>query len=270
MTLPLGPVQRPPDTITAAIRTMKQQVDEATRQTLYSAVIGQGGLKITGSGGIQVTNGAVGSLGQFYTGGGSSANRHADGTPQIVTSIGDESGRSRLVLFDENVPASPTNQRIHEWDQLGNLVRSQDNNGGWAEPWFGVTMRPAFVPNGGPTSYSSNSYGFSYWNFATAGNGIGNGNVFWEGRIPYVSHPRLSLDGTWGQAAGSLTAITYTLTVGSLTFSWSGTTLVTASEGPFDISSLLRQKQVPIKLAVSWTGSGSIAADVLGCYLRQT
>jgi hypothetical protein len=199
---------------------------------------------------------------------------YTDGTPMRFFEVNDDAGNVRLAVWDisdADGSAVHGRQQVLEYDINGNLVRSQDLHGGWAEPWFAVPMRPAFIPNGAPASYSSNGYGFSYWNFSTTGNGIASGNVFWEGRIPYVSHPRLSIDGTWGQAAGSLTAITYSLTVGSLpAFTWSGTPLVTSAEGPFDISTLIRSTDVAIKLAVSWTGSGSVAADVLGCFLRQT
>lgn len=259
------------DDLVGTVQQLAQQIQEITRKTLYSAVIGRGGIKIDSSGSIQVTNGAAG-LGQFYIGGGSSANHHSDGSPQIITSIGDEAGHDRLVLWDDNTPASEDNQRFYEYDVDGRLVRTQDSNGGWAAPWFSVPMYPRFVPNGQPGSYSANGWGFGYSNLSTAGNGVSSGMVIWEGRIPFVSHPRIQVDGVWGQASGTAVP-TYSLKVGGTTLgSYAPVSLTTGTwtTGPFDISSLLTNTAVQVQITASWTGSGAIATDCLGVYLRQT
>lgn len=258
-----------PNNVVATIQQLGQNLEEITRKTLYSAVIGRGGIKIDSTGSIQVTNGAPG-LGQFYIGGGSSANHHSDGSPQIITSIGDESGKDRLVLWDDSNPASPTNQRFYEYDVAGRLVRTQDKNGGWATPWFSVPMYPRFVPNGQPASYSSNGWGYGYASLSTSGNGVSSGMVIWEGRIPFVSHPRIAVDGVWGNASGSV-APTYSLLVaGSSVGSFTPSALTTQSWGPFDISSRLTNTAVQVQITVSYTGTGAFAADCLGVYLRQT
>lgn len=256
------------DNVVGTVQQLAQQIDEITRKTLYSAVIGRGGIRIDSTGSIQVTNGAPG-LGQFYIGGGSSANHHSDGSPQIITSIGDEAGHDRLVLWDDNNPASTTNQRFYEYDVAGRLVRTQDSNGGWATPWFSVPMFPRFKPNGAPGTYNADGYYYSsgFAQFTAGSNNCTSGLNYWEGRIPFVSHPRISVDGVWGGSANP----TYTLVVnGSSVGTYSpGTGIVVGTWGPFDISSLLTQKAVQVQITVSF-GGGTVACDCLGVYLRQT
>lgn len=252
------------DTVVGTIQQLGQQLEEITRKTLYSAVIGRGGITIDGTGGIEVTNG---SGAQFYVGGGFSAPAHGDGSAQIISLIGDEAGRDRLVLWDPTVPASQTNQVFFEYDQHGTLIRSGDKNGGWATPWFSVPMYPRFKPNGAPATYNSDGYFFSTAGFTAGSNGCTSGNSYWEGRIPFVSHPRISVDGVWGGTANP----TYSLLInGSSVGTYSpGTGLTVAAWGPFDISSLIGQTAVKIQIAASF-GAGGVTCDCLGVYLRQT
>jgi hypothetical protein len=250
------------------VQQLAQQINEITRKTLYSAVIGRGGIQIDSSGSLKVTNGVSG-LGQFYIGGGSTAPAHADGSSQIITNIGDEAGRDRLILWDDNTPASTTNQRFYEYDVGGRLIRTQDSNGGWATPWFSVPMYTRFHPNGGPGSYNSDGFYYSggFAQFTAGSNNCISGQDYWEGRIPFVSHPRISVDGVWGGSANP----TYTLYLnGSSVGSYSPGTGVTATSwGPFDITSLLTKKAVSVQIKISF-GAGVVAADCLGVYLRQT
>lgn len=256
------------DGVTGSIQQLQQQLNELSRKTLYSAVIGRGGIKIDSSGSIQVTNGAPG-LGQFYIGGGSSANHHSDGSPQIITAIGDEAGHDRLVLWDDNTPATTTNQRFYEYDVAGRLVRTQDSNGGWATPWFSVPMYPRFKPNGAPATYNADGYYFpsGIAEFTAGSNNCVSGNDYWEGRIPFVSHPRISVDGVWGGSSNP----TYSLLLnGTSVGTYSpGTGVTTAAWGPFDITPYLTNTQVKIQIAVTF-GAGLVVCDCLGVYLRQT
>jgi hypothetical protein len=252
------------DPLVARVEALERSLAAVANKTLYSASIGRGGITINGTGGIDVTNG-VGS--QFFVGGGSSAAHHADGSPQIVTIIGDELGRDRLVLWDPANPSSTSNQQIYEYDAFGNITRTQDVNGGWATPWFNVPMYPRFTPPQNATDTNGTVYAYATVN--TAVSGIAQGQQLWEGRIPTVSHPRIAIDGTWGQASGTVVP-TYKLAVGGTVVGTFSPAFTTSAQGPWDISAFLGQIQVPVTLTVTWTGSGAIAADVLGCYLRQT
>lgn len=255
-----------PNWIKAELKRLQTAIDKLGGKNLQSANIGSGGITIDGTGGIEV-NKAAGNLGSFYVGGGSSANPHADGSPQIVTVIGDELGRDRFALYDENSPASKGNQRIHEWDVAQRLVRSQDINGGWATPWFNVPLYPRFTP--AQNSPDTNGTVYGYATVSTSAPGIVQGQELWEGRLAFVSHPRIAIDGTWGPASGTVVP-TYSLNVnGSSVGTWSPS-FGPASFGPWSIAGLLADTQIAVNITVTWTGTGVMAADVVGCYLRQT
>lgn len=255
-----------PNWIKSELERLQTAINKLTGKNLQSANIGSGGITIDGTGGITV-NPAAGGLGQFYVGGGSNVHPHADGTPQIITSIGDELGRDRLTLYDENNPAVEGNQRWHEWDVNGNLVRSQDINGGWATPWFNVPLYPRFTPPQNSPDTSGSLYGYA--TVSTSTPGIVQGQQLWEGRIPFGSHPQIAIDGTWGPASGSVVP-TYSLNVGGSSVGTWSPAFGPAAFGPWNIASLLGHTQIPVNITVTWTGTGLIAADVVGCYLRQS
>lgn len=263
MTLP-GPVPQPNDRLEQRIKALEDLIAEMNRKTLYSASISEGGLDIRGKGGLSA--GSETST-QFYVGGGSGS-PHADGTPQMMTVIRDEQGRARMAVWDPANPSSPTGQQTYLWDADGHIILTTDVNGGLAEPWFSVPMYPRFqsattqVPSADGTVYA-------YASVSTTGSGIAQSQLLWEGRIPSVSHPWISIDGVWGQASGAV-APTYTLKVGGTAVGSFSPGFSASAQGPYDISSRLGQKQVPVSLSVAWTGDGLIACDVVGCYLRQT
>lgn len=247
------------------VRRLDAKIDAVARKTLYSASIGAGGLKISNSGSMSVEDAA--GVTEFYIGGGLGS-AHADGTPQQVTVVADENNHWRLALWDPSNPASKTNQQLYMWDAEGNQVFTTDNNGGWATPWLNVPMYPRFTPP--QNSTDTNGTVYDYATISTSAPNIAQGQMLWEGRIPYVTHPRITVDGTWGQAGGSVVP-TYTLSVGGSTVgSWSPSGLVTSQVGPWDISSLLNKTAVQVAVTVSWSSSGVIAADLLSVYLRQT
>ena len=190
---------------------------------------------------------------------------YADGTPMRFFEVNDDAGNVRLAVWDisdADGAAVHGHQQVLEWDINGLLVRSQDLHGGWAEPWFAVPMTPKFTP---PANTA-----FAYSSIGTTASGMSQGVQLAEGRIPYVSHPRLSIDGVWGQASGTVVP-TYSLTVGALpAFTWSQTGIAPTQQGPIDVSTLLRSTGVTVSLTVTWTGSGSIACHPFGCYLRQS
>ena len=195
-----------------------------------------------------------GGLGSFYP--------RASGAPQVGTVLLDDAGHWRLALVDLESPSTPGRQVLVYWDQSTRIVFSGDEQGGLATPWLSVPMTPKFTP-------PANSV-FQYFSIGTSASGMAQGVQLAEGRIPFVSHPRLTIDGMWGQASGTAVP-TYSLQVGSLPpLTWSQTAVLASQQGPIDVSSLLTQTGVPVSLTVTWTGSGAIACHPYGCYLRQS
>jgi hypothetical protein len=145
-------------------------------------------------------------------------------------------------------------------DYLGHILMSDDvQTGGLARPWLPVPMYPLF-------SVDANSI---YFYLTVQAASIASETVLWEGRIPLVSHPRISIDGVWGQATGSNTP-TYKLYVGGVNVGTWTPGFGTGVHGPFDISSQLDSTDVVVQLKASATGTGKVAAQVLGCYMRQS
>lgn len=140
------------------------------------------------------------------------------------------------------------------------LFSDDTENGGIARPWLSVPMFALF-------SMAASSV-YAYMNVPIAT--IASETLLWEGRIPLVSHPRLSISGIWGQAAGTNTS-TYNLYVGgTLVGTWNSTSLENGSHGPFDIDAKLDQSNTVVQLKAVASGTGLVAAQVLGCWLRQT
>lgn len=199
---------------------------------------------------------------------------HSDGSPQRVPLMTDEQGNWRAAIWDPNTPSTQATQQWWMWDHLGNQFLTGDKNGGWATPWLQVPMYPRFQA---ATSVTPSTTGtpYGYASISTSASGMAQNQLLWEGRIPYVSHPRISVDGVWGPASGTVVP-TYTLKVsGSSVGTWSYTTLTTGAQpvapiNSWDISSLLGRTQIQVQITVAWTSTGVIAADVLGVYLRQT
>lgn len=98
------------------------------------------------------------------------------------------------------------------------------------------------------------------------------GSLFtWEGRIR-ASHPRLEIDGIWGQSSGTNTS-TYAIKLGGTTVGqWTvGGSLEVARHGPFDISPYIGQDWLKIEVAITASsGTGQVAFQPLGLYFRQT
>lgn len=135
---------------------------------------------------------------------------------------------------------------------------------GLAYPYLAVPMYPYW--NGG--------FGSTAGSYATiAASAIASNTVLWEGRIGYVSHPAISVDGTWGRGSGTgAETITYTLTVnGSSVGTWTATGLVVGKH-IFDIHTLVGTADATVQLAAqsSISNTDQIACQVLGVHLRQT
>jgi hypothetical protein len=262
----MGQVNTPTDVLTR-LKKVENELQVIRKEVgLNSATISGGTLTVQKNGAFRM----ISPDGSDLLWIGPRGDPHADGSPQQITEIFDESGQARIVVWDPSSPSSRTAQQIYMYDDTGHLVFTTDVNGGQAVPWFNVPLYPFFIPCG--QTPSANGEWNDYDAISTGAVGMAAGNIMWEGRIPYVTHPMISIDGIWGNAGGSVSNVAYALVVGGTTVgTWTRSTVVNEAEGPWDISSLLGQTQVPVQLLINgWTGSGQIACQPLGCYLRQT
>lgn len=262
----MGQVNTPTDVLTR-LKNVENELQIIRKQVgLNSATISGGTLTVQKNGSIRM----ISPDGKQLLWIGAGASPHADGTPQQITEIFDENGHARIMVWDPGNPSSRTNQQIYMYDDNDHLVFTTDVNGGQAVPWFNVPLYPYFSPAGQDPSF--NGAWNDYAAINTGAIGMAPGNIMWEGRIPYATHPMVSIDGIWGNAGGSVSDIEYALVVGDTTIgTWTRSSITTETVGPWDISNLLSQTQVPVQVVVTdWTGSGLIACQPLGCYLRQT
>lgn len=256
MTLPVpgdvapGVVPIAADSIEALLRSLHGRLSEDQRKTLYSAAISEGGLLIQGGGALRIRldngveifyAGPLTYLGTPYQG---IMMRRADGT---------------AIFYTFPVGGDPNVIAWSFFDQGGReIIASDATTGGLARPWIPVFLIPKLAMPAGV---------FSYYNMAVSA----TETQLWEGRIPFVSHPFIEMDGLWGQASGS-NSTTYRLKLNGTqigTWTVSGG-LVNNRRGPFDISTYLNQTWAAIELTAQSTGTGVMACHVVGCSMRQT
>lgn len=128
----------------------------------------------------------------------------------------------------------------------------------FVEPQFPIVLYPQFQ-----SSTALGAIGYSNVSVGTL--------ATWEGRIR-VSHPKIEVDGIWGQASGANTT-RYDVLIGgkSVGFWIVSSALQVSRKGPFDVSSFIGQDWIKIEVAItSSTGVGQVAIQPLGCYFRQT
>lgn len=136
---------------------------------------------------------------------------------------------------------------------------------GLVQPQWPIVLYPMFNANGTPGS---------------TGYARVNGGVLatWEGRIK-VSHPKIEVDGVWGNASGTGSS-TYALKIDNTTVGqWTVTGLVVdhasvlagLSTGGFDVSAFLGRDWLKVEVAITTNGStGELAFQPLGVFFRQT
>lgn len=140
-------------------------------------------------------------------------------------------------------------------------------NSGLVQPQWGITMYPGFVPVGA----AGTSIGYYSVNAGVT--------TIWEGRAR-ISHPKIEVDGVWGNASGVGTNV-YQLIVNNVTVGqWSttggvvvdhGSVLAGLTTGGFDVSAFLGHDWTGVKVALVTNGStGQVAFQVLGVFFRQT
>lgn len=123
--------------------------------------------------------------------------------------------------------------------------------------WMPVVLYPQFEP-----LTAAGSGGYATVNAGTL--------VTWEGRIYATHYSSIHIDGVWGQASGSNT-VTYELQLGGATVgTWTTVTSFEVSQkGPFNITLYKDQSFLKVEVKItSSVGSGTVAIQVLGCFLR--
>lgn len=154
-----------------------------------------------------------------------------------------------------NIRANDTVAIIKYNDSYAVLGKIKSTNPG--TPWAPVPLYAQFNPLG-----AAGSGGFWSVNVGTLAS--------WEGRIYATHHASIQVDGIWGQVSGSNT-VTYQVQLGGVTVgTWTTvTTLDVGRKGPFDISAFKDQQFLKVEVKItSSTGSGTVAHQILGCYLR--
>lgn len=268
MTLPVpgdqgaapGPAAKDNADLIGRIQALERRLEEMQRKTLANTAISDGELLVQGTGGIRVID-ADGDE-SLFIGGYTGDLARPDGQPQRVFVLRDDNGNARLALWDPNPTGDGYQQAIYTWDHLDHIALSTDVNGGLAEPWLPIYLYPKF------------NNATATWSYMTIDNGlIHSEKQVWEGRIVHVTHPRLQLSGVWGIGGGTSSTPIYRLKInGTVVDSWSQSTISAGQRDPIDISAWLGDKFATIELTVqASTGTGAaIAAQVLGCALRQT
>lgn len=148
-------------------------------------------------------------------------------------------------------------------DRTGRILISDDaeTGAGLARPWLPIVLYPRFQPDGPPASP------FGYANLPVT-NLVGE-TIMWE-TFASISHPKIAIVGIWGQASGANTG-TFRLKIqGTTVGSWTTGPLEFSFKGPFDVTPFIGQDQAIIDVTLSGSGTGNIACQVAGCYLRQS
>lgn len=243
------------------LRQLETEVRELrSARRLESSTIGEGGLKVKGEGGILVQNG--GDL--EVTDGGEFRVMHPSGSA-LVAVFQHASGKYQISIRRDDSTAA-FQIRTHSngeqfwalWDRESRILVSDDaeSGKGLARPWLPVMLYPRFpAPDG-----------ISYRHIDASL--ITSEDTLWEGRAS-ISHPKITVDGVWGQGSGSNTS-SYRLEINGTTVgSWNETGLVVERQ-EFDVSSLVGSDNAAVKLFASASGTGVVACQVYGCHLQQS
>lgn len=252
------------DALLKRVMALEQTVKAIGNKTLFSASIGAGGITING-GQIDVNNGAGA---HFFN---VSPTGFVDGSGRQISGV-TIADYLNNVIFGE-APTTVVGNVATNWywtmlDAAQNQIIASDgiSGRGLAYPFENIAMYPTW--NGLGTS-TPGSYSQIAASLITAN------TAMWTGRIGYVSHPAISIEGIWGKASGTTSAVSYRLVVGATTF---GPWTIAAGGGAvdaihqFDIHTMVGSLDVPVQLfaQASITSADSIACQVLGCHIRQT
>jgi hypothetical protein len=249
----MGQVNQPADII-SRIADMQRQIDELRRSVgLSSATISRGGLTIKNGAFFEMisdTDTQTVYIGPSIDAGHQTFQvRRTDGTLVLDTQKDQVSGNDYWAL----------------WGRDNQMLVSDDvqSGHGLARPYLSIPMYQLFTTNvalGSVVAYNTVD--------ATA---ITTEKALWEGRIPLGSHPRITVDGVWGQASGSNNTTFKLKVAGGVVGSWTENgTLEVARKGPYDITSVIGNESITVQVTAVSSGSGAVGCQVFGCYLRQS
>lgn len=247
----MGQVNLPSNILDQVAELRREIADLRGAFGLSSATISRGGLTINGGAFFKMDD-ASGNV-VVYIG------PDPGGGPSQVFQLWRPGGEA-IMATQLDVPSGRYFTAIR--DYLGRIIFADDvQTGGMAYPYLSVPMYPLF------SIAASSIVGYSTVNASA----ITTETTLWEGRIPLGSHPRIRIDGVWGQGSGSNNT-TYKLYVaGSVVGTWTENgTLEVASKGPFDISAVFGNEGIQVQLKAVSSGTGVVAAQVFGCHLRQS
>lgn len=238
----MAPVNQPADLL-SQVQDLRRQLDELRRTVgLSSATINRGGLTFLNDSFVKMV----------------------DGDDVEVVYMGpDELGRQVITLRREGGARilrtyfASGGQFWSMHDKFDRTIIADDgNNGGMARPWLHVPMQPMWASTG-------------TWSYRTIDAAtIASETLLWEGRIGLVSHPYIEVFGVWGQASGSNSA-TYRLYVNNaLVQTWAPP----FANGAYSalIAPLLDQPWIRVHLTAQATGTGQVAANLQGVWLKQS
>jgi hypothetical protein len=153
-----------------------------------------------------------------------------------------------------NIRTGDTVAIIKYNDSYAVLGKIKTSNPG--TPWVPVVLYPQFISLG-----AFGVGGYSTVNVGTL--------VSWEGRIYATHHSFIHVAGVWGQSTGSNT-VTYQVQLNGITVgSWTTTSLENSQKGPYSIAAFKDQEFMKVEVKItSSVGSGTVATQVLGCFLR--
>lgn len=257
----MGQVNRPANLLDRIKRVEAELKRLRSAIGLASATISRGGLTLTEGAFLRMID--ANGIRRLFAGGDTDIPL-PDGSPQPVFRVWDGAGQKRFAIYDPFPAVDGYVPVVWIWDHLDNIVLTSDRNGGMAEPWLAIPMYAKAFPDAFLDSTGTD---------LTLPVSACNGNTVWEGRIGKVSHPRIQLDFVGGRVTGSSGSPTYTFVVNGTTLDTFATTAYSSYlRGPFDISSLLGDLNVPVQLKVSATGTGTdrVACNMNAVYLRQT
>ncbi|MBB5853985.1 hypothetical protein ACFQ05_11810 [Amycolatopsis umgeniensis] len=246
-------VNQPSNIIDRVIALERELAAVRKKVGLSSAIITRGGLTLADDSYIRMTDSD--GVGILYIGPDSEGKqrfvlRREGGATLMFTAGSAQFGRDYWAMTDSS----------------GRIIVSDsaETGIGLARPFLPIPLYPQFVPH---TYTEDPDIGETSDYMSINVSKLAGETVLWAGRAS-VSHPWVTIDGTWGWAIGQPN-VTYRLKFnGTEVGSWAvNAGAVTTRQGRFSVSEFTGQDWVDVQVTASASGSGVIACQVLGCYL---
>ena len=249
------------------LRRLRGEVEElrAARST-EATTVSAGMFVVDKDGGFRVIDRDTGEI-TFYAGlGYSSSTGEPTGKTTVFWNRGDGSRWLGVDHFLETL------EQYGAWRDRGGLEVISDDRLGWGlnRPWMSVYGTHQFE------GVNTEGTVFQYRSLPIAQ--VAAETMLWEGRIPLLVHPRVEWHGTWGSSTGSSSCTYRGYVADELVGTWTttGTELRNgrASEAAgFPVpeqyqSPALAYSDVRMHITCEATGTGNVACEVAGAYLR--